>query len=150
MPSDRTGPSADPPTAPADGQTLTGRVGALSRVLLLSLATTAVVTGLLLLVVTVQTPRQDRYVAGARDVRTAHLAMLDQETGLRAFLLTGDQASLAPFRQGVGVLPPLTELTTAQRATLAGALASMSPQVLRYKGVEAVAADLTRWLRAPP
>jgi len=36
----------------------------------------------------------------AREVRLAHLAMLDQETGLRAFLITGDEASLAPYFRG--------------------------------------------------
>ncbi|GEP39678.1 hypothetical protein NPS01_33410 [Nocardioides psychrotolerans] len=36
----------------------------------------------------------------AREVRLTHLAMLDQETGLRAFLITGEEYSLAPYYRG--------------------------------------------------
>nr|WP_281386008.1 response regulator [Nocardioides luti] len=36
----------------------------------------------------------------ARAVRLAHLAMLDQETGLRAYLITGDETFLQPYREG--------------------------------------------------
>ncbi|WP_345266466.1 hybrid sensor histidine kinase/response regulator [Nocardioides nanhaiensis] len=35
-----------------------------------------------------------------RESRLAHLAMVDQETGLRAYLLSGDRSALAPFEQG--------------------------------------------------
>ncbi|MCW2845372.1 MAG: multi-sensor hybrid histidine kinase, partial [Nocardioides sp.] len=38
---------------------------------------------------------------GGRAVRRAHLAMLDQETGLRAFLITGHTTFLQPYRDGV-------------------------------------------------
>ncbi|MCW2794452.1 MAG: multi-sensor hybrid histidine kinase [Nocardioides sp.] len=38
---------------------------------------------------------------GGRAVRRAHLAMLDQETGLRAFLITGDRTFLQPYHDGV-------------------------------------------------
>lgn len=46
-------------------------------------------------------------------------------------------------------LVPLTALTPPQRAVLADALASMTPDTLRYKGVDAVADELVDWLRAP-
>ncbi|MCD4524325.1 response regulator [Nocardioides sp. cx-173] len=35
-----------------------------------------------------------------RELRLGHLAMLDQETGLRAYLITGDDADLAPYERG--------------------------------------------------
>jgi signal transduction histidine kinase/CheY-like chemotaxis protein/HPt (histidine-containing phosphotransfer) domain-containing protein len=43
----------------------------------------------------------ERATEGARSIRLAHLAMLDQETGLRAYLLTGQTADLQPYVQGV-------------------------------------------------
>ena len=43
-------------------------------------------------------------------------------------------------------LLPLTALTAAQRATVAGAVASMSAQALAYKGLTAVRDDLLAWL----
>ena len=46
-------------------------------------------------------------------------------------------------------LVPLTALTPPQRTVLADALASMTPDTLRYKGVEPVADELVAWLRAP-
>ena len=39
---------------------------------------------------------------GASSIRLAHLAMVDQETGLRAYLLTGQDRFLAPYRAGRG------------------------------------------------
>ncbi|GAB2689208.1 hypothetical protein GCM10027194_24320 [Thalassiella azotivora] len=51
-----------------------------------------------LLVVT--QPAVDRLTETTRQVRTNHQAMLDQETGLRAWLATGDEAYLEPFRRG--------------------------------------------------
>lgn len=46
-------------------------------------------------------PALDTAVAGAQAVREAHEGMLDQETGLRGYLLTGDDAFLAPYERGV-------------------------------------------------
>lgn len=37
---------------------------------------------------------------GARAVRLAHLAMLNQETGLRAYLVTGNPVDLEPYQEG--------------------------------------------------
>ncbi len=52
-----------------------------------------------------------------RQVRLAHLAMLDQETGLRAYLITGDAAALEPFQMGTDAAPGHLE---AARENLAG------------------------------
>ena len=81
--------------------TLTGRVARLSRVVLGALAAaTAVSAAVLLLLVTVQAPRANEVSGGAREIRLSHLAMLDQETGLRAYLLTRDEQFLEPYERG--------------------------------------------------
>jgi signal transduction histidine kinase/CheY-like chemotaxis protein/HPt (histidine-containing phosphotransfer) domain-containing protein len=81
--------------------TLTGRVARLARVVLAALAAATAVSGLvLLLLVTVSAPHAERVSNGARAIRLSHLAMLDQETGLRAFLLTGDESFLEPYERG--------------------------------------------------
>ena len=86
---------------PAPPSTLTGRVARLSRVVLAALAAATAVSALVLvLLVTVQAPRTGEVSDGARAIRLSHLAMLDQETGLRAFLLTRDEAFLEPFLRG--------------------------------------------------
>ncbi|WP_232680253.1 response regulator [Nocardioides sp. R-C-SC26] len=46
-------------------------------------------------------PAATRATDGARELRLAHLAMLDQETGLRAYLITGEDRSLQPYLDGV-------------------------------------------------
>jgi signal transduction histidine kinase/CheY-like chemotaxis protein/HPt (histidine-containing phosphotransfer) domain-containing protein len=46
-------------------------------------------------------PTTSRYTAGAREVRLANAAALDMETGLRAYLLTGQEPLLEPYRDGV-------------------------------------------------
>ena len=80
---------------------MTGRVARLARVVLTALgAATAVSAVVLLLLVTVQAPRVSQVADGARAIRLAHLAMLDQQTGLRAFLLTGDERFLEPYERG--------------------------------------------------
>ena len=38
---------------------------------------------------------------GARALRVAHQGMIDQETGLRAYLITADPAVLQPYRSGI-------------------------------------------------
>ena len=86
---------------PGPTATLTGRVARLARAVLVALAAaTAVSAVVLLLLVTVQAPRLGEVSDGARAIRLGHLAMLDQETGLRAFLLTRDDAFLEPYRRG--------------------------------------------------
>ena len=70
-------------------------VGVLVSVLLLSLAT----SGYLILV---SQPRLANYVQLAKEARDIHEAMLDQETGLRGWLATGDPVFLQPYRDGRG------------------------------------------------
>jgi diguanylate cyclase (GGDEF)-like protein len=65
----------------------------LVSVLLLSLVT----SGYLILV---SQPRISGYVELARESRDAHEGMLDQETGLRAWLATGDPRFLQPYEAG--------------------------------------------------
>ena len=65
----------------------------LVSVLLLSLAT----SGYLILV---SQPRLANYVELAREARDVHEAMLDQETGLRGWLATGDPVFLEPYVDG--------------------------------------------------
>jgi diguanylate cyclase (GGDEF)-like protein len=65
----------------------------LVSVLLLSLAT----SGYLILV---SQPRISGYVALAKEARDAHDGMLDQETGLRGWLATGNPLFLEPYRTG--------------------------------------------------
>jgi diguanylate cyclase (GGDEF)-like protein len=68
-------------------------LGVLGSVLLLSLVT----SGYLLLVTQ---PRLAAYVELARQSRDAHEGMLDQETGLRGWLATGDHRFLKPYSAG--------------------------------------------------
>ncbi len=68
-------------------------VAVLVSVLILSLAT----SGYLILV---SQPRLANYVELAREARDIHEAMLDQETGLRGWLATGEPVFLQPYREG--------------------------------------------------
>ena len=68
-------------------------VAVLVSVLLLSLAT----SGYLILV---SQPRLANYVELVREARDVHEAMLDQETGLRAWLATGDPVFLQSYEDG--------------------------------------------------
>lgn len=68
-------------------------VAVLVSVLILSLAT----SGYLILV---SQPRLANYVELTREARDVHEAMLDQETGLRGFLATGQPGFLEPYRIG--------------------------------------------------
>ena len=49
-------------------------------------------------------PLARRYDDGAQQVRLAHAAMIDQETGIRAYLLTGEKRFLEPYTLGVSAL----------------------------------------------
>ncbi len=68
-------------------------IGVLVAVLLLSLGT----SGYLILV---SQPRLANYVELSREARDVHEAMLDQETGLRGWLATGDPTFLQPYQEG--------------------------------------------------
>ncbi len=96
------GSAADPGTGAAS---LSAELRALGRLVLLAVLTTAALSGLVLtLLFAWLVPQAERYDDGARAVRLGHLAMLDQETGLRGYLLTGDARFLEPYDHGVGVL----------------------------------------------
>ena len=56
--------------------------------------------GLAVVLATVLEPRQQRLQDGSRAVSLAHRGMLDQETALRAYLVTGESVFLEPYRDG--------------------------------------------------
>jgi signal transduction histidine kinase/CheY-like chemotaxis protein/HPt (histidine-containing phosphotransfer) domain-containing protein len=85
---------------------LTRQVGRLTRAVVLAVAATALVSAVVLgTLVTVFVPRHDAISEGARAVQQAHLAMLDQQTALRAWLVTGEDRYLDPYRAGAAALP---------------------------------------------
>jgi diguanylate cyclase (GGDEF)-like protein len=49
-------------------------------------------------------PDQERYRGAGRALNLAHAAMIDQETGLRGYLLTHDSSYLEPYYSGVATL----------------------------------------------
>jgi signal transduction histidine kinase/CheY-like chemotaxis protein/HPt (histidine-containing phosphotransfer) domain-containing protein len=53
----------------------------------------------------VTAPRATRFTDAARSTRLSHQAMLDQETGVRGFLLTGSEHLLDPYVRGRRDLP---------------------------------------------
>jgi signal transduction histidine kinase/DNA-binding response OmpR family regulator len=83
--------------------------------MLTTLAVTALVAvAVLLALVTWLVPTADRVVDGGRSLRRAHLATLDQETAVRAFLLTGQRSFLEAFRRASLQAP--RDLAAARRA----------------------------------
>jgi len=88
-------------------RSLTRQVGSLARLMVVTVGATALVSGLVLaLLFLVLVPQTDRYFHGARGVRLAHLAMVDQETALRGFLASGGRAQfLSPYERGSRDLP---------------------------------------------
>ena len=95
-----------PNTAAEPPLSLTRRLGSLARLMVATVAVSALVSGLILVVlVLVLLPATERYSEGARNVRLGHLAMLDQQTALRAFLTTGEPAFLEPYERGSRALP---------------------------------------------
>ena len=69
----------------------------ITRLIALTLSVTVVVFGTILLVFQ---PRVHDYFQGGRAAERVHEGMLDQETGLRGFLLTADPDYLQPFQDG--------------------------------------------------
>ncbi|MGY1805078.1 response regulator [Blastococcus sp. SYSU D00922] len=75
------------------------------RVGLAALTAVALTTlALALLVVTVLGARVDRTNAVLNDLQDAHIAMINQETGLRGFLITREDRFLMPYRVGAAAL----------------------------------------------
>lgn len=87
--------------APSGARSLVGEIQHTHRFTLIVLAVTLLVSllssGFLLLYTQ---PRLSGYVEMTRHARDAHEAMLDQETGLRGWLATGDRVFLEPFVAG--------------------------------------------------
>lgn len=81
---------------------LARQVGRVTFTGLLAVALVAVVNGVILAYLALSLDRDlEDATDGARAVRLAHLGMLDQETGLRAYLLTGDRVDLQPYEKGL-------------------------------------------------
>ena len=119
-----TDPASGPPTS------LTRRVRSLASLMITSLVVTALVSAaVLLLLVLVLVPQSDRFTEGARSVRLAHLAMVDQETALRAFLITTEQRFLGPYRKGSAVL-------AGENATVRRSFAGSDEVLAAYAEVE--------------
>ena len=85
------------PDAPSLRDVLRRRAHAANAVLVLLTLTTLAPTAFVLLSAQPQVARANDVLDGLQDV---HVAMVDQETGLRGYLLTHDPAFLDPFRRG--------------------------------------------------
>lgn len=93
----------EPPAGPS--RSVAGRV---DRVFRRILAVTALL-GLVILAVFIYMlgvvrPDRIRYQNADRSLQLAHAALIDEETGLRGFLLTGDSQFLQPYNQGVSAV----------------------------------------------
>jgi signal transduction histidine kinase/DNA-binding response OmpR family regulator len=85
---------------------LTRQVGRTTRVVFVAIAAIVLVNAAAFAYVTFHlSPTAARYSSGGRAIRLSHLAMVNQETGLRAFLLTGQDSYLDPYRAGHASLP---------------------------------------------
>lgn len=62
-------------------------------------------------------PDLESAIEDARAVRVMHEAMLDQETGLRGYLLTRNEESLEPYERGKAVLAEANESADASLAS---------------------------------
>ena len=88
--------------AAASPDSLAEQLSRLGRVVLLAVLSTALVSALVLTALFAWlVPTTDRYSDGARAVRLSHLSMINQETGLRGYLLTGDMQYLQPYASSV-------------------------------------------------
>ncbi len=89
---------------------LTTQVSRLALATFTALAAVVLLNAVVLSVLVLRlTPQNERLADGARAVRLSHLAMIDQETGLRAFLLTDDPSLLEPYRRGSAAFPERRE-----------------------------------------
>ncbi|MEP7203621.1 MAG: diguanylate cyclase [Ilumatobacteraceae bacterium] len=88
-----------------------------SMVVLLGLAIAATIAVSLITVNLVQVqPLRERYEEAARSVRLAHAAMIDQQTGLRGYVVTRDERFLEAYQRGKDALPTHSREATAQLA----------------------------------
>ena len=75
-------------------------------------AVVLVLVTLLVLELAVYAPRVDRAIDAASAVRRSHEAMLDQQAGLRGYLLSGDERFLEAYERGEAALPALNAEAT--------------------------------------
>lgn len=130
----------------ASGQQATGgiadRVNRLfRRLLVITTALTLMLVALFIYILVVVRPAQNRYDDGARALQLAHAAMIDQETGLRGFLLVDEDAFLQPYRQGVATVGREDEVlnrTLGSDQTTAPALLDMRVAQQRWSSEWAV------------
>jgi signal transduction histidine kinase/CheY-like chemotaxis protein/HPt (histidine-containing phosphotransfer) domain-containing protein len=91
------------------------------------------------LILEVYTPRVTRYADAARATRQGHQAMLDQETGVRGYLLTSSDKFLAPYRRGRAALAPAN-------AQVLGKVAGENPLTARLAMTETAQQTwMTQW-----
>ncbi|MBV8960519.1 MAG: diguanylate cyclase [Actinobacteria bacterium] len=94
--------SASHESRAAAAGSLAGRLARAFHVVLAGIGVTALITLTVFgFVAYAVRPRVQRYVRGAIAVRTTLNGMIDQETGIRGYLLTGQSKFLQPYRSGV-------------------------------------------------
>lgn len=80
---------------------LAGRLRRAFSVVLLGIAATALVSaGVFGYVFLRARPEEHRFLRAGQEARLAHSAMVDQETGIRGYLLSGERLYLAPYLTG--------------------------------------------------
>jgi signal transduction histidine kinase/CheY-like chemotaxis protein len=85
---------------------LTKQVGRLARLVTLALVMVVLINGVVLALVLLKlAPQSQKYEDAGEALRASHAAMVDQETGIRAFLLTGQDSFLDPYNRGRTALP---------------------------------------------
>lgn len=101
MPEARVGDASTSPEQRGKARDLRAQVARSFRVIVAAMAASLLVS-IVLAFVTLRIYEREiqNKVEGIRAVATAHEAMLDQETGLRGYLLTHDSAFLDPYRDG--------------------------------------------------
>ena len=90
---------------PAAGRRIADRVNSVfRRLLVLTVALALVMVGLLTYILAGLRPAQNRYEDGLRALQLAHAGMIDQETGLRGYLLVHEEVFLDPYRRGIAAV----------------------------------------------
>ncbi|MBV9286024.1 MAG: diguanylate cyclase, partial [Acidimicrobiia bacterium] len=80
---------------------LAGRLRRAFSVVLLGVGATALVSAAVFGYVFLRArPEEHRYLLAGQEARLAHAAMIDQETGIRGYLLSGERQFLSPYLTG--------------------------------------------------
>jgi diguanylate cyclase (GGDEF)-like protein len=98
---------ARPPSKATDvrRESIGHRLGQAFRAIRITMVVlTVIIAGVAVYVLADLRPQQLKYSAGDRAVQLAHQAMIDEETGLRGYLLFHDPVFLEPYRAGVDAL----------------------------------------------